>query len=126
MDTTFRLGRIAGIDVGVNWTWFAIFGLIVWTLSQNVFPSENPGLGNNTYQFSEDGAVAGGIVRGGAAVVGRGDGGPGAVALALGAPAVEVPGAGHEAELQIDARPVDGAHASAPQQRGHVEAQAQA
>ena len=49
MDTTFRVARIAGIDVGVNWTWFAIFGLIVWTLSQNVFPAENPGLSDNTY-----------------------------------------------------------------------------
>lgn len=49
MDTTFRAGRIAGIEIGVNWTWFAIFGLIVWTLSQSIFPAENPGLGNNTY-----------------------------------------------------------------------------
>ena len=49
MDTTFRAGRIAGIEIGVNWTWFAIFGLIVWTLSQSIFPSENPDLGNNTY-----------------------------------------------------------------------------
>ena len=49
MNTTFRVGRIAGIDIGVNWTWFAIFGLIVWTLSQSIFPSENPGLGDNTY-----------------------------------------------------------------------------
>ena len=49
MNTTFRFGRIAGIDIGVNWTWFAIFGLIVWTLSQNIFPSENPGLSDNTY-----------------------------------------------------------------------------
>lgn len=49
MNSTFRVGRLAGIDVGVNWTWFAIFGLIVWTLSQNIFPSENPGLGENTY-----------------------------------------------------------------------------
>ena len=49
MDTTFRAGRIAGIEIGVNWTWFAIFGLIVWTLSQSIFPSENPGLSNNTY-----------------------------------------------------------------------------
>lgn len=49
MNSTFRVGRIAGIDVGVNWTWFAIFGLIVWLWSQDVFPSENPGLSDNTY-----------------------------------------------------------------------------
>ena len=56
MDTTFRIGRIAGIDIGVNWTWFAIFALIVWTLSQRIFPSENPGLGDTTYIIM--GAVA--------------------------------------------------------------------
>ena len=49
MDTTFKVGRIAGIEVGFNWTWFAIFGLIVWALSQNVFPNENPGLSDSTY-----------------------------------------------------------------------------
>ena len=49
MESTFRLGRFAGIDVGVNWSWLVIFGLIVWTLSQSVFPDQNPGLSDNTY-----------------------------------------------------------------------------
>ncbi len=56
MDSTFRVGRLAGVDIGINWTWFAIFGLIVWTLSQNIFPSENPGLSDTTYILM--GAVA--------------------------------------------------------------------
>src|SRR5215471_13839923 len=29
----FRLGRIFGIDVHVNWSWLIIFGLVVWSLS---------------------------------------------------------------------------------------------
>ncbi len=49
MRSTFRLGRFAGIDIGVNWTWLLIFGLIVWSLSQSVFPDQNPGHSNNTY-----------------------------------------------------------------------------
>ena len=49
MNTTFRIGRIAGIEVGVNWTWFGIFALIVWTLAKNIFPDENPGLSDTTY-----------------------------------------------------------------------------
>lgn len=49
MNNTFKIGRLVGIEVGVSWTWFAIFGLFFWTLSQNVFPSENPGLSDSTY-----------------------------------------------------------------------------
>ena len=29
----FRLGRIAGIDIHVNWSWLLIFGLVSWSLS---------------------------------------------------------------------------------------------
>jgi len=29
----FRLGRIAGIDIHVNWSWLFIFGLVSWSLS---------------------------------------------------------------------------------------------
>jgi Zn-dependent protease/predicted transcriptional regulator len=49
MDTTFRLGRIAGIPIGLSWTWIPIFGLFVWSLGANVFPSTNPGLAGGTY-----------------------------------------------------------------------------
>lgn len=56
MQSTFRLGRFAGIDIGVNWSWLVIFGLIVWTLSQSVFPNQNPGHSDNTYLLM--GAIA--------------------------------------------------------------------
>src|SRR3972149_4596893 len=34
---SFRLGRIAGIDILVHWSWFAIFFLLTWWLSEGFF-----------------------------------------------------------------------------------------
>ena len=44
MHATFSLGRIAGVEIGVNWSWAIVFALIVWSLASAVFPSQNPGL----------------------------------------------------------------------------------
>lgn len=49
MDGSVRLGRIAGIAVGINWSWLVVFALIVWTLAESVFPNHNAGLGDGTY-----------------------------------------------------------------------------
>jgi Zn-dependent protease len=49
MNPSFSLGRIAGIQVGVNWSWLVVFGLIVWSLATGVFPAENEGLSDGTY-----------------------------------------------------------------------------
>jgi Zn-dependent protease len=49
MQTTFRLGRVAGVEIGLNWSWFFVFALIVWSLSESAFPDQNPGLGQGTY-----------------------------------------------------------------------------
>jgi Zn-dependent protease/predicted transcriptional regulator len=49
MRSTFRLGRIAGVPIGLSWTWIPVFGLFVWSLAASVFPSTNPGLGSGTY-----------------------------------------------------------------------------
>jgi Zn-dependent protease/CBS domain-containing protein len=49
MNDSFTLGRIAGIRVGVNWSWIVVFALIVWTLSQSIFPRMNQGLSDPTY-----------------------------------------------------------------------------
>jgi Zn-dependent protease/CBS domain-containing protein len=46
---SFTLGRIAGIRIGVNWSWLVVFALIVWTLASGIFPETNPGLGDRTY-----------------------------------------------------------------------------
>jgi Zn-dependent protease len=49
MGSSLRLGRIAGIEFGVNWSWLVVFALIVWTLASAVFPSTNPGLSKGTH-----------------------------------------------------------------------------
>ena len=49
MGSSFRLGRIAGIEFGVNWSWLVVFALIVWTLASAIFPSTNPGLSKGTH-----------------------------------------------------------------------------
>jgi Zn-dependent protease/CBS domain-containing protein len=53
---SLTLGRIAGIRIGVNWSWLVVFALIVWTLSQSIFPNQNPGLSDGEYVVM--GAVA--------------------------------------------------------------------
>jgi Zn-dependent protease/CBS domain-containing protein len=49
MGSSVRLGRIAGIEFGVNWSWLVVFALIVWTLASGIFPSTNPGLSKATH-----------------------------------------------------------------------------
>ncbi len=40
--THFTLGRIFGIPVGLNASWFAIFAIVVWTLATGYFPQVAP------------------------------------------------------------------------------------
>jgi Zn-dependent protease len=47
--SSLRLGRIAGIEFGVNWSWLVVFALIVWTLASAIFPSTNPGLSKSAH-----------------------------------------------------------------------------
>lgn len=49
MEPSVRLGRVAGVEVGVNWSWLVVFALVAWTLARGVFPATNPGLGSGTY-----------------------------------------------------------------------------
>lgn len=49
MRTSYRLGRVAGIEIGINWSVLALLALIMWTLATGVFPDQNPGLGDNSY-----------------------------------------------------------------------------
>lgn len=49
MGSSLELGRIAGIRIGIHWSWIAVFALFVWTLSANVFPSTNPDLSEGTH-----------------------------------------------------------------------------
>lgn len=49
VGASLELGRIAGIRVGIHWSWVVVFTLFVWTLSANVFPSTNPELASGTH-----------------------------------------------------------------------------
>jgi len=49
VESSFRLGRIAGVEVGVNWSWLVVFALITWSLAAGVFPDQDPGRSQDTY-----------------------------------------------------------------------------
>ena len=49
MRDSITIGRIAGISVGVNWSWLIVFALIAWTLATSIFPSTNPDLRDGAY-----------------------------------------------------------------------------
>ena len=49
MDASVRIGRIAGIEVGLNWSLAIVFVLIVWTLAGQVLPSVAPGQQESAY-----------------------------------------------------------------------------
>jgi Zn-dependent protease/CBS domain-containing protein len=49
MGWSFRLGRVAGIEIDAHWSWLLVVVLIVWSLAAGVFPETNPGHSDGTY-----------------------------------------------------------------------------
>ena len=49
MDGNLSIGRYGGVEVRLNWSLLAVVALIVWSLADGVYPSQNPGLSDNTY-----------------------------------------------------------------------------
>ncbi len=49
VNGNIRLGRVGGVEVRINWSWLVIFALIVWSLADGVFPSQNPGLSGGVH-----------------------------------------------------------------------------
>ncbi len=49
MKNSFRLGRIAGIDIGIHYTWIFLLLFISWSLAQGFFPQSYPGWDTATY-----------------------------------------------------------------------------
>src|SRR5712692_854072 len=49
MDSSVRLGRLAGIEVGLHWSLAIVFVLIVWTLAGQVFPVVVPDQPESAY-----------------------------------------------------------------------------
>ena len=46
---TFWLGQVAGIDVGIHYTWLIAFALITFSLAVGFFPFVSPGLSTGLY-----------------------------------------------------------------------------
>jgi Zn-dependent protease/predicted transcriptional regulator len=44
-----KLFRVLGIQISLNYTWFIIFGLIVWSLASGYFPYHYPGLSRSAH-----------------------------------------------------------------------------
>ena len=49
MRSTIRLGKIAGVDIGIHYSWFVVLVLVTWTLAELWFPYEYPGWTGPTY-----------------------------------------------------------------------------
>ena len=49
MDSSVRLGRIAGIEVGLHWSLAIVFALIVWTLASQILPVVVPDQSQSGY-----------------------------------------------------------------------------
>ena len=42
MRTTWRIGKIFGIDINIDASWLIIFALVIWTLAGSYFPEQYP------------------------------------------------------------------------------------
>jgi Zn-dependent protease len=49
VNQSYSLGRVAGIQIGFNWSVLVLLALLMWTLATGIFPDTNPGLGDNAY-----------------------------------------------------------------------------
>jgi len=49
VDASVRLGRIAGIEVGLHWSLAIVYALVVWTLAGQVLPSVVPDQSQSAY-----------------------------------------------------------------------------
>src|SRR5947207_4500831 len=54
MAPTIRLGKILGIEVGLNWSLIFIYALIVWTLATDVLPVDVPNQGARSEEHTSE------------------------------------------------------------------------
>jgi len=43
MTSSFRIGRIFGVDIGAHWSWLFIFAIVTWSFATGVFHHYYPG-----------------------------------------------------------------------------------
>ncbi len=58
MASSIRLGKVFGIEIGINWSLVFVFALITWTIATEVLPIDVPGQGALAYWVA---GVAGSI-----------------------------------------------------------------
>ena len=49
MKGSWRIGRIAGIEIGIHYTWLLALVIFTWLLGQSYFPGTYPGW--QTYSY---------------------------------------------------------------------------
>src|SRR5439155_21691924 len=49
LKVPIRIGRIAGIPIALDYSWFVIFVLIVWSVAFGLMPQQYPGLSDAEY-----------------------------------------------------------------------------
>ncbi|MCL5256649.1 MAG: site-2 protease family protein [Chloroflexi bacterium] len=49
MGYSIKIGKIAGIPIGIHWSWFIVFVLVLVTLAAAFFPAVTPGLSITEY-----------------------------------------------------------------------------
>src|SRR6266849_3999795 len=49
MASSIRLGKLFGIEIGINWSLVFVFALITWTIATEVLPIDVPGQGALAY-----------------------------------------------------------------------------
>jgi Zn-dependent protease len=49
MGASLDLGRFAGIRISVHWSLLVVSALLIWSLSEGVFPETNPDLSGGTH-----------------------------------------------------------------------------
>jgi Zn-dependent protease/CBS domain-containing protein len=49
LTRSIPLGRILGIPIGLDYSWFLIFALVTWSLAGSYFPEQYPGWGAGLY-----------------------------------------------------------------------------
>ncbi|MBC7260727.1 MAG: peptidase, partial [Chloroflexi bacterium] len=47
--SSVRIGRILGIEIRVDYSWFIVFVLVTWSLAGQYFPNAYPGWSNTAY-----------------------------------------------------------------------------
>ncbi|MFW6085145.1 MAG: site-2 protease family protein, partial [Gemmatimonadota bacterium] len=45
----FRLGSVLGFEIRIDYSWFVIFFLVLWSFSAGVFPAQYPELSSAAY-----------------------------------------------------------------------------